>query len=713
MWPAATTAIVFAPIGPRVVSTPETAPDGVAADGGHLAVLDDVDAPRRGRAGEAPGDSVVPRRAAAPLQRRADDGIADVGRNVEDRAERLRLHRRQPLAVDAGEAVGVDVALDDLDVVDVVGEHHHPAGGVHDIVVQLARQALPQFQGMLVERGRFFPQVVRAQDRGVASGIAAAEPALLQHGDPAHPVILGEIIGGREPVSARPDDDDVIRGFGSGLRHCSGQPSFRDSPCRTTLRTEKRTALQVPPHNRGEVCAFRSAIARTNLRHRRISSGLAVAEPARLDYERDGWKRVRRSVAAEWAAIVAPAAVVLSPFSLGERLGARHAWSHVMAGSPGVMANEPCSIGVSPCPSEGRNCPAVSIIVPHYNDLENLERCVAMIVIQTVPRSQYEIVVADNNSRCGVDEVRRVCGEAARVIAAPIQGAGPARNAGVAASRGETLAFIDFDCRPAPDWLERGLAALATAELVGGQVEIECADPSESDRRRSFRAGLCLQRQALHRAGGVYRHGQHVRSAGDIRSRRRLPGERLRGRRLGPSRDRRRVPLELSVRRPCLPSGPARLERTHRKWRRLTREAYAGAREHPYGRARFVIFSCLILGSPFVHWVVVAKSPKLVGVAQRLGAIGVLFAIRFWRFLECNRLMIADFEATGRAPKARPPGKADARRPLPNAPIGQTAPGGRGGFAPSDWRGGSPNPFAAHSGSTSFKADIAAVARAF
>ena len=37
----------------------------------------------------------------------------------------------------------------------------------------------------------------------------------------------------------------------------------------------------------------------------------------------------------------------------------------------------------------------------------------------------------------------------------------------------------------------------------------------------------------------------------------------------------------------------------------------------------------------------VAKSPKLDTVGQRLRAVGVLFAIRFWRFLECNRLLIA------------------------------------------------------------------------
>ena len=111
---------------------------------------------------------------------------------------------RQPFVVDAGEAIGVDMALADLDVMGVVREHHHAARRVHHVVVELAREALPQLQRMLVERGRFLPQIVRAQDRRVAAGVAAAEPALFEHGDIAQPVLLGEVIGGREPMAAAP-----------------------------------------------------------------------------------------------------------------------------------------------------------------------------------------------------------------------------------------------------------------------------------------------------------------------------------------------------------------------------------------------------------------------------------------------------------------------------------------------------------------------------
>jgi glycosyltransferase involved in cell wall biosynthesis len=99
--------------------------------------------------------------------------------------------------------------------------------------------------------------------------------------------------------------------------------------------------------------------------------------------------------------------------------------------------------------------PLVSVIIPHYNDLANLERCLTFLAAQTLPKSQFEVIVADNNSRCGIEEVRRVCGDFARVIPAPTPVAGPARNVAVEPSRGRYLAVTDQDCRPPPNWLER------------------------------------------------------------------------------------------------------------------------------------------------------------------------------------------------------------------------------------------------------------------
>src|SRR5690348_16663133 len=59
-------------------------------------------------------------------------------------------------------------------------------------------------------------QIIRAHDRGVAPGVAQAERALLQHRDVGDAVLLGEVIGGREPMAAAADNDDVVTRLGFG-----------------------------------------------------------------------------------------------------------------------------------------------------------------------------------------------------------------------------------------------------------------------------------------------------------------------------------------------------------------------------------------------------------------------------------------------------------------------------------------------------------------
>ena len=60
----------------------------------------------------------------------------------------------------------------------------------------------------------------------------------------------------------------------------------------------------------------------------------------------------------------------------------------------------------------------------------------------------------------------------ARLVLVREKGAGPARNGGVAASKGDILAFTDADCRPDPHWLENGVAALSRYDFLGGGIDV-------------------------------------------------------------------------------------------------------------------------------------------------------------------------------------------------------------------------------------------------
>src|SRR6266853_401589 len=117
----------------------------------------------------------------------------------------------------------------------------------------------------------------------------------------------------------------------------------------------------------------------------------------------------------------------------------------------------------------------ISVVIPHYNDLEHLVRCLDSLRRQTLPRERFEVIVADNNSVGGVAAVQRVAGDMI-VVPGPEQGAGPARNAGVARARGTYLAFIDSDCIADEDWLREGIAALERFDYVGGQVITQMGD---------------------------------------------------------------------------------------------------------------------------------------------------------------------------------------------------------------------------------------------
>jgi glycosyltransferase involved in cell wall biosynthesis len=115
--------------------------------------------------------------------------------------------------------------------------------------------------------------------------------------------------------------------------------------------------------------------------------------------------------------------------------------------------------------------PMVSVVIPVRNAPERLRACLEGLRGQSYPNDRYELIVADNGSTDGTADVARSF--AVKVLVAD-SALSPyaARNAGMALAEGSILAFTDATCVPAPDWLERGVAALESsgADLAGGRV---------------------------------------------------------------------------------------------------------------------------------------------------------------------------------------------------------------------------------------------------
>ncbi len=120
----------------------------------------------------------------------------------------------------------------------------------------------------------------------------------------------------------------------------------------------------------------------------------------------------------------------------------------------------------------------ISVIVPHYNDLVGLDRCLEALQRQTYPRDCFEIIVGDNNSPVGLEAVTRTVAGRAQLTVVTEKGAGPARNGALALARFDVLALTDSDCVPDPKWLESGIKALENLDLVGGRMDVFPEDPS-------------------------------------------------------------------------------------------------------------------------------------------------------------------------------------------------------------------------------------------
>lgn len=84
-----------------------------------------------------------------------------------------------------------------------------------------------------------------------------------------------------------------------------------------------------------------------------------------------------------------------------------------------------------------------SVVIPSHNRAELLATALASVWAQTL--SDYEVIVSDDGSTDGTLSYLRSLGDRVRVVTQPHAGPGCARNAGVAASRGSYVVFLDSD----------------------------------------------------------------------------------------------------------------------------------------------------------------------------------------------------------------------------------------------------------------------------
>ncbi|MFO0934683.1 MAG: glycosyltransferase family A protein [Planctomycetota bacterium] len=116
--------------------------------------------------------------------------------------------------------------------------------------------------------------------------------------------------------------------------------------------------------------------------------------------------------------------------------------------------------------------PRVSVVMPVRDGAAYLAAAIESVLAQDVP--PHEVIVVDDGSTDGSGAIAARAGGPVRVLAGRFGGAAAARNAGVAASSGDVLAFLDHDDLWTAGRLGPQLAALAReprVELVLGLTQ--------------------------------------------------------------------------------------------------------------------------------------------------------------------------------------------------------------------------------------------------
>jgi glycosyltransferase involved in cell wall biosynthesis len=109
--------------------------------------------------------------------------------------------------------------------------------------------------------------------------------------------------------------------------------------------------------------------------------------------------------------------------------------------------------------------PRVSIVMPAYNCAWCIDRAIDSVMAQTF--TDFELIVVDDGSSDDTPALLAARGDAIRVIRQANAGMSAARNTGIAAARGDCIAFLDSDDWWRPAKLAQQVALLDAEPDVG------------------------------------------------------------------------------------------------------------------------------------------------------------------------------------------------------------------------------------------------------
>ena len=272
----------------------------------------------------------------------------------------------------------------------------------------------------------------------------------------------------------------------------------------------------------------------------------------------------------------------------------------------------------------------ISVVIPHLNQPAMLGRCLDSLAAGQ--RRPDEVLVVDNGS---TELPHAVCDRpGVRLLQEAEPGPGPARNRGVAAARGDVVAFIDADCLADPGWLAAAEAALVdpAAGILGGDVRIALRDPARMtaleayESEYAYRMDRYIAREGYTGTGNLVVRRAILAEVGPFCGLS-MAEDRDWGQRATRAGHRIRFVPDMRVYHPARDS----FADIFTKWDRHIAHDFAQVPARRHGRLRWGLKALAMLPSPLAELPRILGSDRIEGGRNRALALAALTRVRWHR----------------------------------------------------------------------------------
>ena len=145
------------------------------------------------------------------------------------------------------------------------------------------------------------------------------------------------------------------------------------------------------------------------------------------------------------------------------------------------------------------NTPFVSVVIPTYNRKEMLKKCLDSLFNQTYPRDKYEIIVVNDGSTDGTEEVLKYYADNAQKVlkwfSQENKGVSAATNLGIQNSKGEIICFTGDDCIAERDWIKNLVGSFSDSRISSIGGEVKAHGPDNIIEKYSEKKGILNQKK--------------------------------------------------------------------------------------------------------------------------------------------------------------------------------------------------------------------------